>query len=226
MTNNKYYFWLIGWKYNAFYPIRNAYISCEVDQSGFTIHDSKNPLHVTWHQVSKLNLVSEHIGLGERSVVKVFLPVGTKVRTIHLFVMNAMSSASIHHVQEHETLFDVMNAFRNHLPVTAHPNPYYRAFERVGKLDYFLLQNWDPTVSPREYRKHPAIRNAVFLYQKRGFLWIYWITTVFLAFASLLILFQGGQDELDAVAILVGMWLFMTMIFSWIIFSSSRDFEQ
>ena len=228
MSPQKYYFWLIGWNYKRIpRPLFIVYILCEVDQNGFTIHDSKTPISVKWDQVSNLDLYSEYVShFGLQYAVEIFINVDTRVEKMYLVTTNTMNTVYRHHIQENETLVKVMNTFRNHGYIAINPNPYYRAFERAGKPDYFLLQNWNPTVSPKEYRKHPAIKNAILRSQKRGFLWAYWLTTVFVAIVSFLILIQAGQDELDAVAVLGSMWLFMTIFFSWIISSANRDLSK
>jgi hypothetical protein len=229
MSNQKYYFWLLGWNYERTpRPLFTVYILCEVDQNGFTIHDSKAPIAIKWDQVSNLDLYSEYVShFGLQYAVEIFINVDTRVKKMYLIATNTMNTVYRHHIQENETLVKVMNIFRNHGSIAIHPNPYYRAFERAEKPDYFLLQNWDPTVSPKEYRKCPAIKNAILRSQKRGFLWAYWITTGFVAFILFLILRQSGNnDVLFVIVTLGGMWLLLTAIVSWFVFSANRDLSK
>lgn len=58
---------------------------------------------------------------------------------------------------ETDCLVSVINAFRQKAALTVHPNPYYRAIERKGRLDDFVAVEWDAFVSPEKYSDHPLI---------------------------------------------------------------------
>lgn len=93
----------------------------------------------------------------------------------------------------------IVNRLMQNQEIDLHPNPYYRMFERYGKLAYFVEKDWIPSTSPEIYKDRLVLHKirADIAFDRTRFMWLLFIPASILSIVI-------GQRELDgAVAMMI-----------------------
>lgn len=135
-----------------------------------------------------------------------------------LAVANPLTLEARYFYDETRLMVDVINAYLNQQPITAHPNPYYREFERLNKLDYFVEEEWDAVVSPNEYtyRKLPRkLRQRHELDNQLANQFMLWVMAMWLLAIGVITTFMGYWIPTGFMAFLIVMLVLMLGITHW-----------
>ena len=115
-------------------------------------------------------------------------------------------------------MVEVINAYINKQPIAANPNPYYREFEQLQKLDYFVAGEWDAFVSPNEYtyRKLPRkLRQRYELDNQLANQFMLWVMAMWLLAIGVITIFMGYWIPTGLMAFLIVMLVLMLGITHW-----------
>lgn len=120
--------------------------------------------------------------------------------------------------EETRLMVEVINAYINKQPIAANPNPYYREFEQLQKLDYFIAGEWDAVVSPNEYtyRKLPRkLRQRYELDNQLANQFMLWVMAMWLLAIGAITTFMGYWIPTGFMAFLIVMLVLMLGITHW-----------
>ena len=135
-----------------------------------------------------------------------------------LAAANPFTRSTGEHYEETRLMVEVINAYINKQPIAANPNPYYREFERLQKLDYFVASEWDAFVSPNEYtyRKLPRkLRQRYELDNQLANQFMLWVMAMWLLAIGVITIFMGYRIPTGFMAFLIVMLVLMLGITHW-----------
>ena len=95
--------------------------------------------------------------------------------------------------EETASLVNVLDAFRASTPVELHENPYYREFERRGRVAEFVPDDWNATTPPIQYAENIYFKQMIAESNMSLARALYVVLALGLAF-SLLLLWQREYD--------------------------------
>lgn len=137
---------------------------CTVNEYAITFTDFFEQIILPLKQIALCRLHAIHYRSVHKENVYIELADGPVLRSkkhvgkgYFLAAVNSFTRSTHRYYEETRLMVEVINAYLNEQPIAAHPNPYYREFERLNKLEYFVEEEWDAFVSPNEYssRKLP-----------------------------------------------------------------------
>lgn len=234
MGNQQHYFWIYQWNTKKFNEgFSNPCFLCEIDDNGLRIHDSQKPIFIAWNQISMCDMeiyvtryqsISQFVRLKIKDEARIENLNDAKL--IYLVALDTLRARFWQSSHETEYLLNVIESHLNDKQTSLHPNPYYRGFERIDQVDYFSLENWDPHIPPKDFIKHPIMKNALLRSNKNGFLVAYGLTTAFIVFIALLLFSDKGEGYVDGIAVMGGMWIILTAAVAWYVYLANRDFTQ
>lgn len=119
---------------------------------------------------------------------------------------------------ETRLLVEVINAYLSGKSIGVQPNPYYREFERLKKLDYFVEAEWNAFVSPNEYayRKLPKkLKQRAGLDNQFTNQFIGWIAAMWLFAIFVIMLFLGYWAAATFIGVLILMIVLLIAVIHW-----------
>jgi hypothetical protein len=234
MENQRHYFWIYQWNTKKFSEgFSNPCFLCEIGDDGLRIHDAQKPVFITWDQISACDMelnIGSHVTISQFVRVKIkddaLIPNLNNAKTIYLVPMDTLRARFWHDSHEADNLLNVIASHLGNKPISLHPNPYYRGFERINQVEYFELENWDPHIPPKDFIKHPIMKNALLRSNKNGFLVAYGLTTAFIVFIALILFSDKGEGYMDGIAVMGGMWIILTAAVGWYMYLANQDFTR
>ncbi len=100
-------------------------------------------------------------------------------------------------------------------PYHLDPNPYHRAFARLGWPSLARRKRWDPAASPRAMARHPLVQLAQAQVRFRQFNAFFWPAAVFLAGLAWLLARSGQAAGLFAITLLLAGMTLTWLLLSW-----------
>lgn len=232
MENQRHFFWIYQWKTKKFIEdFSNPCFLCEIDEDGLRIHDAQKPVFIAWDQISACDIelnIGNHVSISQFVRLKIkddaLIQNLNNAKIIYLVPMDTLRARFWHDSHEADNLLNVIECRLNNKPISLHSNPYYRGFERINQVDYFSVENWDPHIPPKDFIKHPIMKNALLRSNKNGFMTAYGLTTVFTIFIMLLLL--SDEEGYMGIAVMGGIWILLTASVGWYMYLVNRDFTQ
>lgn len=197
MANERYIFWILDWGSNPVYSTASfspVKARCEIDHNKLALFTPTEEIIVPLDQIIEASEYHKTVVRGGNIPpnLRLKLQATAEIRksvsqTAQLFLLPAgvLENPPTFSRSEVQIMIEAIEAFQNHREPTSHPNPYYRALQRSGKLDEFSENKWSAKTPPHVYT--PVMSVWKFTIYIIGIVLAVCITLIFIAVIANLI---------------------------------------
>jgi len=166
-NNKSHAFWLFDWGVIDVYTVLRwhpLYILCQLNHDNLMIHFPAGNLTVSYAQIVSCEkyIFSQGVKAGSTVNVKITLKQGTTVKkgpltTNELYLVPVNPLEHFPSIPECEAMILVIQSYLRGETPTVPENPYFREFQRRGRLQDFTDTKWNAELPPSFYNPVPSL---------------------------------------------------------------------
>jgi len=159
----RYIFWIFGWSSGPIFwgmKFSPTNTRCEISQTEFTLFTPKETITIPLTQIIDVDSYAPYAGAGGSGPTNLVLTIAdspavrshlTREGKLYIVPQAVFANPVCPSYDEVLAMIEVIEVFQAGQQPTAHPNPYYRALERRGKLERFSAEAFDALTPPQTY---------------------------------------------------------------------------